>query len=324
MRDKIITLLKILVSLGLIAWVFSRVDLAEVGQQLASANLWLFLVALLLYLLAVSINAFKWQILLRAQGVEVPFIAALEFQFIGFFFNNFLPMVGGDVMRGYGLARYTDRTAAAAVSVIVDRIIGLMAYMATAAVTAIITVAMLRRSDLESVEWVAIIALAALALGFGVLLSRRLRALIARLFAWRWLAPLAPLWGRISDAFNSYRFRYGALLLAFAVALLGILCTTFVNWFLSQSMGGAISLPAILLFNPLIALVLTIPVSIGGLGLNQTAYPFFFGLVGVPHDHALAVSLLMQLVMILGSLPGGVFWLRGRRALGNERLGSAS
>ncbi len=71
------------------------------------------------------------------------------------------------------------------------------------------------------------------------------------------------------------------------------------------------SLPAIFLFNPLIALVLMVPISIGGIGVNQTAYPFFFGLAGVPADHALAVSLLMQAVMLLGSLPGGVLWLLG-------------
>ena len=73
------------------------------------------------------------------------------------------------------------------------------------------------------------------------------------------------------------------------------------------------SLPAIFLFNPLIALVLMIPISIGGLGVNQTAYPFFYGLAGVPVAHALAVSLLMQAVIILGSLPGGVLWLVGKR-----------
>ncbi len=104
----------------------------------------------------------------------------------------------------------------------------------------------------------------------------------------------------------------GAVIGAIGGALLGIACTTLVNWFLSQAMGGLMSLAAITLFNPLIALVLMIPVSIGGLGVNQTAYPFFYGLAGVPTGHALAVSLLMQAVIILGSLPGGVFWLRGR------------
>jgi hypothetical protein len=33
----------------------------------------------------------------------------------------------------------------------------------------------------------------------------------------------------------------------------------------------------------------------------------------VPPSHALAVSLLMQAMMIVGSLPGAFFWLRGRR-----------
>ena len=58
-------------------------------------------------------------------------------------------------MRGYELARYTDRTADAAVSVIVDRVIGLLAYMSTAAVAAFILVTFRGRSDLQAVEWVA-------------------------------------------------------------------------------------------------------------------------------------------------------------------------
>ena len=152
-----------------------------------------------------------------------------------------------------------------------------------------------------------------LSLGFAALLSRRLRALCSRLFAWRWLAPLSPLWEKISGALNAYRFQYRALLVAFGVAILGILATTFVNWYLSQSMGGLMPLWAIFLFNPLIALVAMIPIFVAGLGVNQTAYPFFFGLANVPAGHALAVSLLMQVVIILGSLPGGLFWLRGRR-----------
>jgi hypothetical protein len=195
----------------------------------------------------------------------------------------------------------------------VDRIIGLIAYMSTAVVAAVITVSVTGRTDLQQVEWVAGLALAVLALGFGVLLSRRLRGLLSQLFAVRWLSPLGPLWERVSGAFNAYRFRYRALAAAFGIALLGILCTTLVNWCLSLAMGGLMSLAAIALFNPLIALVLMIPISIGGLGLNQTAFPFFYGLAGVPADHAVAVSVLMQVIIYLGSLPGGFYWLRGRR-----------
>ncbi len=314
MRDRALTILKIVVSLGLIAFVFSRVPLAEVGSQLASATPWLLLAAFAAYLLAMTLNAVKWQILLRAQGIRIPFPALLRFQFIGFFFNNLPSATGaGDVMRGYGLARYTDRTADAAVSVIVDRIIGLTAYMATAALAALVAVNFTGHGELRGIEGVAIVALLVLGLALGVLLSRRLRGLIGRLFALRPLAPLAPLWERVSEAFNCYRFRYRALLAAFGVALLGIACTTLVNWLVSQSMGGAMLLVYILLFNPLIALVLMIPISVGGLGLSQGVYPFFYGLVGVPAGHSLAVSLLMNLIAILASLPGGMLWFQVRR-----------
>ncbi|OQA39512.1 MAG: hypothetical protein BWY52_03107 [Chloroflexi bacterium ADurb.Bin325] len=313
MRERLFTVLKILFSLALVALAFILVDIRRVAAQLANARPGYFVLALVFYLIAIAVNGAKWQVLLRAQGIRVPYRAVLRFMFVGFFFNNFLPMLGGDVMRGFSLARYTDRTAGAAVSVVVDRIIGLIAYMSSAVLAAFITVILLRRQDLQWLEGVALAAFSALALGLAVLLSRRLRMLISRVFAWRWLNPLAGTWKRVSDAFNAYRFRADALALAFLVALLGILFTTLVNWLLSQSMGGLMWLPYIFLLNPLIALLQTVPISVGGgLGVNQAAYPFFFGLVGVPVDHAVAVSLLMQAVVFLGSLPGGFLWFQGR------------
>jgi uncharacterized protein (TIRG00374 family) len=314
LRDKLINLLKIVISIGLVVWAFSKIDLKLVAGQLATANPWSILAALALFETAIIINGVKWQVLLRAQGVRVPFGALLQFLFMGFFFNNFLPAnVGGDVIRGYGLARYTDRAADAAVSVIVDRIVGLIAYMSTALVAAVIVVNLSTGKELQQLEWIAFVALLTLLLGFAVLLSRRVRALVSRFFGMRLLSPLAPLWNRISGAFDAYRFQYRALALAFGMGLLGIVCTALVNWFLSRSMGGEMTLPTIFLLNPLIALTLMLPISIGGIGVSQAAYPFFYGLAGVPPSHALAVSLLMQALMIIGSLPGAFFWLRGRR-----------
>jgi uncharacterized protein (TIRG00374 family) len=323
MRDKVITFLKIGVSIALILYVFRRVPVAAVSAELASAQLGFVLLGFGMYLLAIIVNAAKWQVLLHAQEVRIPFPALLQFQFVGFFFNNFLPAnVGGDVMRGYGLARYTDRTADAAVSVVVDRIIGLLAYMSTAVVAAFVAVVLIGHQELRGIEWVAILVLVALTGFLGTLISRRIRALISAFFGLRLMSPLAPMWDSVSKAFDSYRFRSRALVAAFGVGLLGIACTTLVNWLLSQSMGGGMSLLEILLFNPLIALVLMIPISIGGLGLSQNAYTFFYGLAGVPAYHALAVSLLLYFVQVVASLPGGVLWLRIRRRPAGPEPGS--
>ena len=60
--------------------------------------------------------------------------------------------------------------------------------------------------------------------------------------------------------------------------------------------------------------MLLVPISVGGHGVIQGAYPFFYSLLGVPATQAVAVSVLMSFIIILGSLPGGVLWLRIRRA----------
>ncbi len=105
-----------------------------------------------------------------------------------------------------------------------------MAYMSTAVVAAIVAVNFTGHADLQQVEWVAIVALAVLALGFGVLLSRRLRdADSSHLPAgacWRrWRRSGAHLRG--VQRLSLPLLAAGA---AFGVALVGIACTTFVNW----------------------------------------------------------------------------------------------
>ena len=87
-----------------------------------------------------------------------------------------------------------------------------------------------------------------------------------------------------------------------------------VNWLLFEAVGGGVPFVDVMLFNPLIALVLLVPISVGGHGVIQGAYPFFYTLLGVPKEQAVAVSVLMSFIIIVGSLPGGVLWLRIRRA----------
>lgn len=314
-RDRLFTIAKIVITIALIVYVFSKVDLAVVSGILAGANPWLVLLALLFFLVAIAINGVKWFVLLRAQEVEAPLGAVIQYMFVGFFFNNVLPAnIGGDVMRGYGIARYTERTAEAAVSVVVDRIMGLIAYMSAAAVAAIVLVLATHRLDLEILLGVALVALLAMALALAILLSRRLRAQVGRIFRWRPLLPLAPIYEGFSRAFDAYRHRYSTLVLAYLLALAGLMASNLVNWLLFQSVGGGVPFLYILLFNPLIALVLLVPISVGGHGVIQNAYPFFYGLAGVPEAQAVAVSVLMSFVIIVGSLPGGVLWLRSRRA----------
>ncbi len=271
MRRHFGTIVRLAISLGLIALVLFlfRDQLPAVARTLQSANLWLVGLGILLFWLAMTINSVKWWVLLRPSAVEVPFPELLNFTFVGFFFNNFLPAnIGGDVMRGYGLARYTERGGVAAASVVLDRIIGLAAYMSVAVVAAFVTVVVTGRSELRVLGYLAVVASLGLAVIAGVLLSRRVRNLFGKLFTISLFRSFAPIWTSLSLAFEAYRSHARTLVLAYGVGLCGIASTVMVNYVLSLALGGGIPLLYIFLFTPLIAMVLIIPISIGGLGLE--------------------------------------------------------
>jgi uncharacterized protein (TIRG00374 family) len=313
----LIAALKIAVSVILIAYLLSRVGLANVVEVMrsASTNYVYLLVALAMYFGAITLGSLKWQILLKAQNIEVPLGNLLSFTFVGLFFGNFLPTnVGGDFVRGYDLARHTLLPAETAVSVIVDRMLGLIAFVFVAAVMALLVVYSAGQAELWQVALVAAVVLLGLCGIFALMLSNRLRQQSRRLFDISLLSSLAPLYDRLSGALSAYRRSYAALVLAFSISVVILTIGSVVNYLISLALGGGISFLHIFLFTPLITFVLLIPISLGGIGLNQSAYVFFFNLVGVPEDKSLAMSLIMQAIIIVSSLPGGILWWRKRSA----------
>ena len=83
-------------------------------------------------------------------------------------------------------------------------------------------------------------------------------------------------------------------------------------WFAAQALGADIPVLIVFLFNPLVMLIAVLPITIGGLGLSQSSYVYFYGLMGVSAALALAMSLLQQVVVYAATLPGGILWWRRR------------
>ena len=75
MKNRLLNVAKIAITIGLIAYVFSTVNLEAVKASLATANPWLILLALAFYIVAITINGLKWHVLLQALDVRVPFRA---------------------------------------------------------------------------------------------------------------------------------------------------------------------------------------------------------------------------------------------------------
>jgi len=332
-RNHLFNLLKIAVGLGLLYFLYSRLeDPAALWQQTLAADRWMLLLALLSHAVAVALSASKWWLLLRAHEIRVPLSRLLTFQWMAIFFDNFLPaQVGGDVLRGYSLARDTHRTADAAASVLIDRFTGLTAFMLAAAFSStaiLITGGLQAPASSEELAFLRFIDLRLIAIGssgvavalltaLALLLSRRTKVLVERVLARLPLGSrVLPIWQKLAEAINAYRHAYPAMLVAGLVSLLIVVVTSVTIWLLANALApDSINFVQVLVINPIIAFLAVIPLSPGGLGVRQVAFAALFVTVGVGAELGFLVGLLQQVITYLVSLPGLFLWVRGQGSI---------
>jgi uncharacterized protein (TIRG00374 family) len=326
-KERLFNLLKLIVALGLLVWLFRKLeDPARLWQQIRNANLFLLGLGATCYAAAVALSGLKWGILLRAIGLPIPGSRLLAYQWVAEFFNNFLPaQVGGDVMRGYALASDTRRAADAAASILIDRFIGLLVFMLAAAMAAL-AMLLWGRPNGASFSGEALFSLRLITLGsvaFALLLLGMLAALLSRrLKQWaEWVlvrlplsSRLLPIWQKLAQAFNAYRHAYRALGMTALSSTLIVILTSVNIWLIARAIApGQITLVEVLAINPIIVFVgLVVPLSPGGIGVRQSAFYATFLLIGASGELGFAVGLLQQCIGYVVSLPGGLLWVRGR------------
>lgn len=314
MKQTLFTLIKIGVTIAISVFLFARVDLNTMVAHVARANGVTLLLALALYFVAIGLSVFKWEIVVRAQNLRVSFSDLLVYYFVGLFFGNLLPSnVGGDVVRAYGLMRASGRREAAAISVLVDRLMGLVAFLGAAVVMAVLaTLVLARGSELQQLEIATVVVATVFVFSAALLFSRRFSQRVKGVFDFSLLRPLRPMAQRVFEALQVYRHSYRALVFNVAISIAIVIVTTLVWYTVARALGETLSIFYFFLFNPLIAFVLLIPISFNGLGPKEATAVFFFGLVGMSSEAALSMSLLFHLIVVVTSLPGGLLWWRER------------
>jgi hypothetical protein len=310
--------LKLLVTVGLLSWLLSGTDLAAIGAALGSARPGWVLAAFGLHFVGLLISAVRWRLLLRVQGAEVslPFLA--RSLLIGIFFNNFLPStIGGDLMRARDTAGHAGSGTGSLTTVLVERASGIL-------VLGFFALAALLAGTLEGRGGAAAAVGVAALLGgyfvFAALLRPRPIAW-ARLVLERRLAKAVGAAGtRLLSGADSLLRTLGAIAAApgtmRTVFLLAFLLQANVilhHWFVSRSLGLALTPGAFLIIVPLATLLLLLPVSINGIGARETVFAYLLGLYGVPLAPAVAFSWVCYGTILAQGILGGLGYALRRR-----------
>lgn len=124
MKSHLKTVVGVALSILLLLWVLRDVSPAEVGRELADADLILLTIAVAITMVGFAIRAVRWGILLSPLNLRIPFRPRFAAVMIGFAANNLLPARVGEFARALTLARVTPvSTAASFATLVVERIL---------------------------------------------------------------------------------------------------------------------------------------------------------------------------------------------------------
>lgn len=290
------SVLRLLVSLGLLLMLARIVDVAVVLDRLRQADpVWL-AAGLALCAIQFAASAERWQRTAAALGVPLSRRRALADYYLAGLANQVLPGgVLGDAARATRHAHASGRTGPAVRAVILERASGqVVLLLVTLALLAMTPTGRRIAGTLTTATgpapWIAFGLVAAGIAALILLLRRAPFGGLAELGADARRALLAP--------------RQAPIQLLLSLLVVAALVGTFVC--AGRMLDAAVSTPQLIVLAPLVLMAMLVPISIGGWGLRESAAAALFALAGLAPETGVAVSVAYGLITLLAALPGAL------------------
>ena len=276
-------------SVVLLTVLFRSLDWEKSSEVLRHISPTFYIVSLLAVFAGQMLVTFRWQVMLKVVGVDVPFGEVFRQGLIGQFFSSLMPTaVGGDAAKVYYLGRRAGFAEVGA-SVFLDRFLGFL-WLAT--LGALLAWATGADSELLVLNRN---LLTLFAVGLWAL------ALATALPVERVLAVVVPArWDKVrSKLFEfSQSVRLGALdprvlivSLLVGLAFSSMLGEIYREYFRANGLGDLPFWRVILVLMSM-SIFANVPLSVNGIGLREQLHVLLFASLGVPPEVAVWISLL--------------------------------
>jgi len=297
--------LRLIVSVILMALVMSLV--LDDREKLRDVNWDWIPLAWLLMLTSTVVKALRWSLLVRLSNMDLPYRRLLGTYLVGAFFSTVLPTsIGGDAVRAVDTAAKTGRVADATSSVLIERGIGLLVVIGSGSIFGLFI-------EPGKVPGVFMLVVHGMFIAgvIGLLFLRQgwfiepIAALMSRAKMGKMVDKVSHLQAALSGHLGHPRVLVQMLLLSIVANMLTMGATYLVLSAVTEPVPLASFVPMI----TLITVAELIPISIAALGVKESAYIFFLGLVGVGSVEAGVTAIIMRALTWALALLGGAVYI---------------
>jgi uncharacterized protein (TIRG00374 family) len=309
MKKLMINLAKVAVTILILYLIFRkfRIGFDDILASFNHRPAW-FAVSFMMQVCAIFFSISRWNVLLKGQGLDVPFGHIVKTFLVGRFLGTFTPTgVGLEAYKAYDIARYTGKAEASVSVVVIEKMIGTFFSLGLLVLVTLPFFAGSIDVKFLYVFGAFFIVLLILAL---ILLFRPefFRSFLRLRFPLK--AKVEKPLNRVVDAFTIYSRRKGSLLSAVALGLVVYFCWFLTYYTNSLAMGAGLALVDVLKVGPMTQIATMIPLSIAGIGLREGAFMGLLDSLGVVHgatDEARSAMLLSATMVYFISISVNVF-----------------
>lgn len=296
-----------LLGIFLLIFILTRIDLSSVVSTTARVNLWYLALAIALIIPVIFLKSWRWQSLLKMQGITYPLRRAFLAFFGGIYLGLATPGRLGELGRVFYLTDDKDLSFGGAFSsVLVDRLFDIYLLLLVGGY-GLIAFHLIRGSMIVSV----IILTLVLALPLLFLNKRIGKRLIGLVYQAKLLRRFAGKLDASADQFYSgvNRLTNPSLILPLLITLAAYAILFAQYYVLALALNLSLSFLDIAIYMSVANLVGLIPVSIAGIGTRDATLIVLFSLQGIGAESALSYSLLVLFVFyICGAAMAAIAW----------------
>ncbi len=253
-----------------------------------------------------SVN--RWKLFLRMVGINEKFFSLLKINFISMFEGMILPSTqGSDLLRIYHIeAKYPQHRGKAGSTVLIERIFGLILLLLFS--TAAISFAM-ESSDVKSAALMIGLVASATFIGLLVLYVPWIYNLYSRITTkYKFLNSVIAYCGKFHHSLHT--FPYSKVWFSSIIFISGFQLSTILSvHLLFLACGQDIPFLTNLALYPIISILSLLPITIGGFGVREGFFVYFYSKLGVQPEISVMVSIMNYCILqLLPAVVGGVLW----------------
>ena len=326
-RSLFFTVLRATIGISLAAYVIFRI-LRHAEVDLASAFAqckWsLIALAFLFYAALLAMTIVRWYILLIVQDIRLRAMSLVKLTMIGIFWSGVIPgTVTGDFVKMYYIARQAgEKTSAAVLTIVLDRLLGLMGLFIVASISVLFALDFIRTAPDHLQVAVGIITGGSIC-GLASVVAIAFREQLQRLPGVRHLIKFGAralpdkvtgIIARMSEALDLYRTKPRAVVLALLFSVIGHSAFAMAVYCIGKAVGEEIISIAMYFVTVQVAnCIASIPLTPAGLGSRDWVISLFFTELGADGAKAAVVAVGLSLIIVTWTAIAGVFWILSRR-----------